>query len=347
MTNLNYTVAVVGDEKVVAFAPPGGTPVPLMTATSFSHPNSIDEIIRRLGEGDENVVELFSPEVAVRQRFEGTLSADVKVADGQVFFRGESVDNAITDQILRFLEEDQDFKPLVRFMEKLAANPQEHAREQSYRWLQTCKFTITDEGDILAYKGVQSNYNSKHAGKGIVNGEAVGNVNNTPGNVCEYARDEVVHNPGVACAEGLHAGTYSYASGFASGNGDKVVEVLVNPADIVSVPTDSRDQKMRVCRYTVLKDCDGERSSALAKDVSTSVKVDLSALPRDDEELEYEGYGSLVDYAVWSEGTLLVEMYSGNQYRYNDRDASLFHGLEDADSDGAYFNSVLKGNEVG
>jgi hypothetical protein len=64
-----------------------------------------------------------------------------------------------------------------------------------------------------------------------------------------------------------------------------------------------------------------------------------------DEELEYQGYGSLVDWAVWSEGVLTVETFYGNSYDYDDPDASLFRGLEAADSDGAFFNANLKGKE--
>lgn len=355
MASLNYTVAVLGDDKVVAYAPANKQPAPLLTATSASHPGTIDEIVRRLSEGDETVADLFSPEVAVRQRFEGTLSADVKVEGGQVFFRGEAQNGAVVDQILAFLDAGEDFKPLVRFMEKLAGNPQEHSREQLYRWLSTNKFTITPEGDILAYKAVQSDYRSKHAGKGIVNGELVDNVVNAPGNVCEYVRDEVVHNPGVACAEGLHAGTYSYAVWFGGTGGDsKIVEVLVNPADVVSVPTDSSDRKMRVCRYTVLRDANGERTESLAKDVTKAetVKVAESSEPvtaTSDADLDEDGYGfsqvssSLIDYVEHDDGVTYVALNSGRVYRYDDPDAQLYAGLANADSAGAYWNANVKG----
>jgi hypothetical protein len=62
-------------------------------------------------------------------------------------------------------------------------------------------------------------------------------------------RDQVQFDPGVGCHTGLHVGTFEYAAGFAQG---ALLEVVVNPRDVVSVPTDCGAQKMRTCRYTVV-----------------------------------------------------------------------------------------------
>jgi hypothetical protein len=61
-------------------------------------------------------------------------------------------------------------------------------------------------------------------------------------------RSEVAHNPRQACEAGLHVGTFNYVGGHTR---EHVLEVHVNPRDIVSVPTDGGGQKVRVCRYTV------------------------------------------------------------------------------------------------
>jgi hypothetical protein len=52
----------------------------------------------------------------------------------------------------------------------------------------------------------------------------------------------------TACSVGLHVGNFSYASGFAQ----KLLTVAVNPRDVVAVPSDSGDQKIRTHRFTVL-----------------------------------------------------------------------------------------------
>jgi hypothetical protein len=52
-----------------------------------------------------------------------------------------------------------------------------------------------------------------------------------------------------------------YAKGY---SGDILVEVIISPKDVVSVPIDYNNQKMRVCRYKVLgvvKDCTVDSST--------------------------------------------------------------------------------------
>jgi hypothetical protein len=67
------------------------------------------------------------------------------------------------------------------------------------------------------------------------------------------ARSLVDDNRDVACSVGLHVGNHHYASTFLGG-GSKLLTVKVNPRDVVSVPSDSNDEKIRACRFTVLED---------------------------------------------------------------------------------------------
>ncbi len=217
------------------------------------HPN-FDEILagaRGDLESDE-LFELADLSQAVAKRFD-SVSRRVSVANGVVYFDGDPVHNALTTHIVRALDDGADFAPLVKFYEKLAANPNEHSREQLYEWLSRRDFTILPDGDFLAYKGCARNSEgvavSVNRGKAVVNGQAVnGAVPNPDGAVVEFPRSEVQFDPSVGCARGLHVGDYSYASSWARG---VLLSVSVNPADVVSVPTDSNAAKVRVCRYKV------------------------------------------------------------------------------------------------
>ena len=62
-------------------------------------------------------------------------------------------------------------------------------------------------------------------------------------------RSEVAYDPGEACSVGLHVGNYKFARDYASA---ALLEVHVNPRDVVSVPTDAGGHKIRVCRYKVV-----------------------------------------------------------------------------------------------
>jgi hypothetical protein len=63
-------------------------------------------------------------------------------------------------------------------------------------------------------------------------------------------RNKVDDNKEVGCSYGFHAGTLEYARGFRPCNG-KLVVVEINPADVVSIPTDCECQKLRTCKYKV------------------------------------------------------------------------------------------------
>lgn len=257
--NANITVVAVRDGK------------PELFSATHEHPNW-NAIVEGVRSDDESVVDLFDPARTVARRFE-RISDRITVANGKVYVDGDEIHNALTEQILRFLEEGLDFQPLVNFYDKIAANPNEHSREQLYRWLQTHDFTITPEGNFIGYKGVRVNaeggYESINHGPAIVNGEEVnGAVPNPIGGIVEIPRSQVEHNPGVGCAFGLHVGTWEYASGFSQG---AVLKCEVNPRDVVSVPTDCADAKVRTCRYKVLEVIDQPVAKALDMSGFTTV----------------------------------------------------------------------------
>lgn len=258
VTFMKYT-SDEGDTFVTAFVP--GHPTPL-TASNASHPN-FDGIIRALVNDDPDVIDLFDVSKAVQARLE-KLSERVTVANGHVYFDGDILNNALTRQIVRFLDEDvDDWYPLVRFLENVAANPQEHSREQLYEWLERHDFTIDSYGCLIGYKGVTSDFKSLHSGPGIVNGVKVnGRLDNSVGNTVEIARSYVEHDPGIGCHRGLHVGTFDFANLF----GSVTLKVRVNPRDVVSVPTDCSAQKVRVCRYEVLEVVNQRVASAYEDD---------------------------------------------------------------------------------
>jgi hypothetical protein len=267
VSNIQFSVVSSGDESfVTAFIPGEATP---LVASRSGNPQ-FDQIIEALLAGDSDVADLFSLSKAVSEKFE-SLSDRVIVEGGNVLFDGAVIDNSLTKQIVRFLEEDEDFWPLVAFMDNVMDNPEPHSREQLYDWLNQRDFSITPDGMIVGYKGVASD--AEHGYRSIssgsepvfveVNGETTrytGRIPNPVGAVVSMDRNLVQHDPSVGCHVGLHVGTYDYAKGFSHGT---VLEVHVNPRDVVSVPTDCGWAKVRTCRYTVVDAIDAPYSTGL------------------------------------------------------------------------------------
>lgn len=201
---------------------------------------------------DDQVRDLFDLSFKVGVRFDAVGSDRVKIAGGRVFFDGDEIHSALTDAIVRFHTQGvDDYRPLVKFFEKISTNPSTHSQQYLYNWLTDNAFTIADDGDIIAYKGVNNDFTSLHAGPAIVNGVSMnGNVPNNPGNVVEMPRSQVAHDPSQTCSVGLHAATFQFAENFGRG---PVVKLKINPRDVVSVPVDAHGEKMRVCRYVVVE----------------------------------------------------------------------------------------------
>lgn len=228
------------------------------------------EIIDGLKTGDPSVWDKFDVAGGIMRSFQQV--TDRVAWDGEsVLWDGDPVHDVLADQLARALKagDSDTYLALARFWEKLASNPSDHSREQAYNWLASHDFQITLDGDVVGYKGVYasevdakvfrstatSSVNDKPSG--YVNGkpvEANSTIPQSVGDVVTMPRGEVEHNPSLTCSRGLHVGDYSYARGY----GNTVLEVVVNPMDIVSVPTDAGGRKVRVCKYTIARVVDKE-----------------------------------------------------------------------------------------
>lgn len=260
MSNVVSSLSIAGEDKFLTLFDPSGQREP--KAIHNSQPN-FEAVLEAAQNDDIRAFELADVSQTVAAKFE-RLSERVTVANGRLYFDGDEVDNSLAKQVIRFITEDTDVKPLVSFFENVQQNPNEHSREQLYDWLDKQDFTITSDGLIVGYKGVKSDLTSINSGPGIVNGEAKnGQLDNSIGNVIEMPRSQVAHDPAQGCATGLHVGTYDYASNFAQG---AVLEVHVHPRDVVSVPTHSSWAKMRTCRYKVISQVSAPFASALRDD---------------------------------------------------------------------------------
>jgi hypothetical protein len=165
----------------------------------------------------------------------------IEVKDGSVFVSGDVVRSIVADRIINFLADGIDCLPIFKFITRLQLNPSKRAVDELYTFLEHKHLPVTETGTFLAYKAVRNDYTDKHTGKFF----------NGVGEVLSMPRNKVDDDKNAPCSYGFHAGTLRYASEFACGN-DKLVLVEIDPADVVSIPTDCEFQKLRTCRYKVV-----------------------------------------------------------------------------------------------
>lgn len=227
---------------------------PLVQATA-DNPNW-DKIVAGLQAHDPKVYDLFNPEKVVNEKFEA-LSTHYSVRNGVLHRDLDPVDDSISNQVIAFLDAGvDDWKPLIKFMDRVAANPNPDSRAELYDWLRAAKLTITDDGMVVGYKCVrkaEDGFTSTHPGPAVVDGvpHESGYVPNKVGSVVEMARSVVDNDRRRECSVGLHVGTFEYATWLKrQGYDSRVIgEVHFDPADAVAVPRDHNAQKVRVCRY--------------------------------------------------------------------------------------------------
>jgi hypothetical protein len=276
---------------------------------------------------DEQVRDLTGVLETVARKM-SALSERVSVDGKTVYFDGDPLAGELSEVIKSlFAEGNTNFKPLVNFLEKAKTNPSQQSVDDLYRWIRKGDLVIDADGDIIAYKGVGKDANgvsqSIHKGTAFVNGvEHTGHIPNAPGTVISMPRSEVDPNQMVGCSTGLHAGTYDYAMEFLRWNSEtRLILVKINPRDVVSVPTDEQDRKMRVSRYSVLQQIEARLESAIyqpalgedEEDEDYEEDYDESYEDYDeDEDYEDEDYGddeAWDDYADWEKALLDPERY--------------------------------------
>lgn len=224
------------------------------------------------------------------------LSERVSYDGRNVYFDGDMLANEVSAHILRMLEESNpQLRAVVNFLEKVSSNPSENSRTSLYTWLRDRDFTLTPDGDFIAYKGVKIDSDgvsvSIHAGPAIVDGLAMnGHVPNKTGSVIEMARSTVDPDTLVGCSTGLHAGTWNYAHNFARG---RTLRVQINPRDVVSVPEHCEFQKLRVSRYVVLEETEAPDTLPVvfSDDYYDDDEDDWGYDDEEDDDDREDGYG--------------------------------------------------------
>ena len=185
----------------------------------------------------ERITNLFDLSKAVEDYVQGSM----EVKDSEVRYNGEVIHNYVVDRILDFMRRGLPYKPLLRFLEKLMANPSRRATDELYRFLEHKSMPLTPDGCFLAYKGVRHDFTDHYSGK----------FSNDVGQVLEMRRNGVCDNADLGCSSGFHAGSYEYAKGYCHGGGHLMI-VKIDPSDVVSVPHDCDCQKLRTCKYEVV-----------------------------------------------------------------------------------------------
>ena len=195
------------------------------------------------GASDEKLMAACDPTAQIEKHASGLFG----IKDGTVWIDGEALPDSLSKRILAFAIEKMPFEPLVKLWANIKLNPNPRARSDLYGFLEKNGHPITSDGCFIAYRVVQNDWMDKYTKT----------IKNYIGAVITKPRSECNPNPEITCSHGLHAASYGYArnhygSGVGNIDGDRLLDVKVNPKDVVAIPVDYNNEKMRVCEYEVL-----------------------------------------------------------------------------------------------
>lgn len=221
-------------------------------------------------------------------------NGNITITDDMTLLYRESVeiDGLLAKRVISMFNEGFDLVPMCRFMENLMLNPSENSKKELYNFLEKGNHPITEDGYFLAYKVVGNDYYDKYSHIFL----------NTVGENIQMNRADVNSDSSVTCSTGLHVCSRSYISAYRDVVSDHVMVVKVNPRDVVSVPKDYNDAKMRCCEYTVIGELVGDDhiEGLVTKDVKKKTITNLKAPKKKDIDNKVidELYDSAVALAI-------------------------------------------------
>mgnify|MGYP000019886069 CR=1 FL=1 len=231
----------------------------------------------------ETVKQVIDPVKVVLNYGQGNVS----IQGDKLFWKNEPFAGVLATRMIKMLEDGFTIEPLVKFMERLMKNPSKRSVDELYGFLEKNNLPITPDGYFLAYKKVRHDFKDYHSGTML----------NAPGCVVEMERNFVDDNKDRTCSTGLHFCGLSYLEHFGTSDGRTVI-VKIDPADVVSIPSDYNGAKGRACRYTVISELGGAAEDAFSSSVQSNAHGatehdDLQELYGLNDELpqEYDRFG--------------------------------------------------------
>ncbi|MDX1532668.1 MAG: helix-turn-helix domain-containing protein [Nitrosopumilaceae archaeon] len=194
-----------------------------------------------VNEVGQNLWERLDKTYALETFSQGKITVD---PNGEsVIYDGNPISNKLSRRIIDLVKErgQEGVQLLVNFLEKLMENPSYRAVNSLYDFLLHNDIEIIDNGNFYAWKFVTSDFKDCYTKT----------MDNSVGQVVEMPRNMVNEDPEQTCSAGLHVCAKHYLTGHW---GDNIVKCEVDPRDVVAIPIDYNNAKMRTCRYKVVED---------------------------------------------------------------------------------------------
>lgn len=234
-----------------------------------------------------NDLESLRKAVNLKQTMVEQSSGKITIDNGVLYCNGEQLKHGMVERIVAMFNDGFDVLPYMRFLDNLLENPSYRAVNELYGFLEACNLPITKDGHFLAYKIVSEDYTDIYTGK----------IDNSVGQTVSMPRNEVDEDSEVTCSNGLHVCSQEYLPHYGTSSGSRIMVTKVNPRDVVAVPRDYNNSKMRVCEYVVVDELD-DRESRIVSDFTEDYSEDVCS-----DESEFETQTDMFDDEFFEDET--------------------------------------------
>lgn len=265
-----------------------------------SHPK-YNDILQAIRDQDFDSIPEMIDIVAAVNKYANTSGVEVNAETSEVTYNGEPIRGYCVDRILAMMAEGFDIKPMIAYLDNLLKNPSKRAVDELHGFNEYGRMPITPDGYFIAYKRISNWYDTYtktvlNKPAALLTDEDKGRLPYTTGDVTvelvdgvttiSMPRHRVDDRADNTCSHGLHFCSQEYLKSF---DGDRIVVLKINPADVVSIPTDYNNTKGRCSRYQVIDVLSPEDfARAMNTDVLRSAVYETET-PVDDAGDFYEG----------------------------------------------------------
>ncbi len=229
---------------------------------------------------------------------------EIYVHEGKLYRLGKEVESRLSAVVLNLKKLDLPYEYLLKFWDRLNKNPEPSSVKQLYDFIEHNGIHITSDGLIMGYKSVKSDMTDHHTGR----------ISHALYSTPKMDRADVECNPATGCGKGLHFGSYKFAKSFS--HSGVLIEVLVDPMNVVSVPRDADYQKCRTCELFVSAICDGENKGVIY-DTPKEAKKELKKEKKGKGKKEKKGKKVVTKTSTTNKppkkGTTLIGRYYYNR----------------------------------
>lgn len=262
-----------------------GKPVTIHKYTNEDRYNKVLELIK--DNDEEAIIKLFDVVTQVSNKLGVTITKEGLVTyinkEGQV----EQLPSSLNKTLIAMYEQDESsITPLINFWEKVRLNPSYRVNRCLFDFIEANNIVINEKGNLIMYKIVARTNNPE-----VFLDLYTRKIEQRFNIEIRVNKNQVDDNINVTCSQGLHCCSWQYLPhyGSAVSGHDAILLCEVDPTDIVAIPRDYNNSKIRTCAYTPLSEYtydQGEIDKVLYRGYNTELLGDYDG----DCDLEDEDY---------------------------------------------------------